>query len=360
MKKMIIVLTMVLLTCSYIYADNLRKAADFFELLLIEEFEKAEMLTSHEGEFSPEKLKEISDEWFTRYGHLVSYLSYEADEVDVSFIAQMERVKLRVNVSFDEADKIIDLEYQPVGELSQEKAQIEIHTIPDNASVSINGNFQGWTSLVLNEYPGVYEIEIRKNGFLPLSQTLQLNDGDIVKINSHLIPAITIHQVDYMKAKSILLNSFDRGGWFEADWVKENITSIGVSSDHVIQGSKSLKVDFQVSEPSEVIVQYPYSIEPRNLEGAAVFFVDVFLDYEGEAIFSIALQTGQQWDWIESDKHTLKGGMHYVLPIRFTKLLDFDSVKVLNLKLFIPQAESSGSIYYDNLRYFIVSRGQGH
>ena len=353
MKKILICVSLVLLIGAYIYADNLRKAADFFELLLIEEFEKAETLTSQEAEFTPEKLKEISDEWFTRYGYLVSYLSYEADEVDVSFIVQMERVQLFVNVSFDETDKIVDLAYQPAGDFERGKTQINIQTIPDNASVSINGNFQGWTPLVLEEYPGVHEIEIRKNGFLPLTQTMQLNDGDTVKLDCHLIPAVTIHQIDYMKAKSLLLNSFDRGGWFKADWVSENISNIGVSKDNVIQGTQSLKVDFRVDEPSEVIVQYPYSIEPKNLMGAADFFIDVFLDYEGEAILSIALQTGEQWEWIESDKHTLKGGMHYVLPIQFTNLQDFDTVNVVNLKLFIPNAESSGSVYYDNLRYFI-------
>jgi len=352
MKKIVIGLSMILLIGSSIYADNLRKAADFFEWLLIEEFEKVETLTSQEAVFTPEKLKEMSDDLYRRFGHMLSYQSYEADEVEVSFVVQMERVQLRVNVLFDETDKIIDLAYQPAVELEQKKAQIDIQSIPDNASVCINGSFQGWTPLSLKEYPGVYQLEIRKNGFLPLSQTLQLNDGDTVTFDCHLIPAVTIHRIDYMKAKSVLLNSFDRGGWFKADWVSENITNLGLSSDNVIQGSQSLKVDFRIDDPSEVIVQYPYSIEPRNLKGAAVFFINVFLEYEGEAVFSIALQTGQQWDWIESDKHTIEGGKRYTLPIQFTILQDFDSVQVVNLKLYIPKAESSGIVYYDNLRVF--------
>lgn len=352
MKRMTVSFLIFLFLCTYLTANNLESAVDFFESLLIEDFERVATLSSFEGTFNQDALKIISDDVYKRYGKIVSYRSYETAENQVSFVVQMEHDTLVVSIMFDTQGKVIRLDYLPAGKPEMKKTQIDLQTVPDEASVYINGIFQGWTPLVLDEYPGVYELEIRKNGFLSLFQTLQLNHLDQVDFNLHLMPAVRVHQIDVIRAKSVLLNSFDRGGWFEADWVKQNITNMTLSQDQVTQGRRSFKVDFQVQEPSEVIIQYPYSIEPRDLEGAAVFFIDIFMDYDGEAIFSIALQTGDQWQWIESDKHVLEQGIHYAIPARFSTLQDFDAVKVLNLKLFIPQANSGGSIYYDNLRYF--------
>ena len=118
------------------------------------------------------------------------------------------------------------------------------------------------------------------------------------------------------------------------------------------QGQKSLKVNFQMNEPSEVIVQYPYAIEPRNLKGSTLFFIDVFLDVRETVLFSMALQVGSEWKWTESEPITLKKGMHFDLPVHFKTFDSFDEVKVINLKLYIPTPQSSGTVYYDNLRFF--------
>lgn len=352
MKTSMVILSIFIFLCTSMSGDNLRNAADFFELLLIEEFNKMALLTASEEDFSIEQLKKISDDLHQRYGFITSYQSYEIEEKKVTFNIQMEYAKLLVIVNFNDEGKIIGLEYQPLEEIRLEKSKIFINTTPAKASVYVNGVFYGWSPIVLEDYPGVYYLEIQKNGFLSLSQTLQLNNKDEVDFTFQLMPAVKIHQLDYMEAKSVLLNSFDRGGWYKADWVSENITQLTLSDENVTQGTRTLKTDFYLEQPSEVIIQYPYSIESRNLEGARIFFIDVYLDYEGEAIFSLALQAGEQWQWIESETIKLKKGMNYSLPIRFTNNEDISAVKVLNLKLYIPQPESSGSIYYDNLRYY--------
>jgi len=107
-----------------------------------------------------------------------------------------------------------------------------------------------------------------------------------------------------------------------------------------------------MNEPSEVIVQYPYAIEPRNLKGSTLFFIDVFLDVRETVLFSMALQVGSEWKWTESEPITLKKGMHFDLPVHFKTFDSFDEVKVINLKLYIPTPQSSGTVYYDNLRFF--------
>jgi len=352
MKRCIIGLSILFLFCSFVFGNNLRNAADFFEWLLIEDYEKLSSLLSPESDLTIEQLKEMSADLQNRYGFIISYHAYETDGEAINFVVQMEYAKLKVILTTDQEGMITALDYQPYVEVQLEKSQITINTIPENASVYVNGIFQGWTPMVLKEYPGVYQLEIHKNGFLELSQVLQLSNNDKVDFELKMTPAVKINKLDYMKSKSILLNSFDKGGWIKADWVSQNITSITLSDEHVTQGKKSLAIEFNMDDPGEMIVQYPYSVEPRNLAGARLFFVDLFLDYNRDVAFSIALQAGDEWKWIESESIQLKKGMNYSLPIRFINDEDFEDVKIINLKLYFPSSDNKGTIYFDNLRYF--------
>jgi len=105
-------------------------------------------------------------------------------------------------------------------------------------------------------------------------------------------------------------------------------------------------------KPSEVIVQYPYSIEPRDLEKSSVFFIDCFWNSDKQAQLSLAFQTGEDWQWIETDPYDLKKGANYHIPFYITKRENMDAVKVLNIKLWLPEKIQESAVFFDNLRIF--------
>ena len=235
MKKGILFIFILIISYSFYFADNMRNAADFFEWLLAEDYDRLLEHLSVQSVLDTEQLKKLSDELEAHYGFITSYLSCEQKEKLCALAVQMENAQVLVLFVFDEEGKIITLTVEPVENTIVKTSRIAIQTVPKEASVYINQVFKGWTPIVISDYPGVFELRIHKNGFLPLCQTLQLNHLDQADLTFQLIPSVRLHESDYMAAKSILLNSFDRGGWFTADWVTETVQGVVLSDEHVTQ-----------------------------------------------------------------------------------------------------------------------------
>lgn len=66
---------------------------------------------------------------------------------------------------------------------------MDISAVPDNASVVINGNYQGRTPLTVdNLSPGVYQVNFSRFNYYPLSATASVESGAITDVNATLRP----------------------------------------------------------------------------------------------------------------------------------------------------------------------------
>ena len=79
---------------------------------------------------------------------------------------------------------------KPIPQYSQISAtgSLSINTNPAGADVYINGVFKGSSPLTLNLNPGVYSLEIRKNGYKNNASTFKILRGDTKRFNIFLVP----------------------------------------------------------------------------------------------------------------------------------------------------------------------------
>ncbi|HOO33842.1 MAG TPA: PEGA domain-containing protein [Thermotogota bacterium] len=335
-----------------LFSDSIRTAANYVEYVLSGEVAKALERTSNDN-LTEEKLIDIRLKIFNEYGLLNSYLKTDITDKDkVILYALMERGLLKFDVMLDALYRVLSFEYEAVSEIPVSKSRITIKTEPEHSSVYFNDIFQGWAPLELIKNTGKCKISIYKNGFEEKIQYLQLSEGDDLLLNITLRPKRLLSEMDFKIGNSVLLNSFDRGGWFPADWISETIKLVEPVPLHQTQGEKALKVEFETSEPGEVVIQYPFSIEPRNLEKTDLFFLDVFWESEEDGLLSIALQNGKDWTWYETDSFLLKRGNNFSVPLNLIVGNEMGEVKVLNIKFFLPAEQTTGTVYFDNLRVY--------
>jgi hypothetical protein len=350
-KRLIIFLMLFLVFTGFVSADKIRVAANYVEYLLSANYPEAMQLQSYNYTSNEEKLKSVKEAIFYQYGLLKSFLETELRGSDeVTLYTLMENGKLKFDFVLDPTERVITFDYEAVDEIPSAKSTIKITTSPEDSSVYFNDMFQGWSPMTLVKNSGRCKVAIRKNGFKEKVQLLQLSDGDDITLKVNLLPSIISSDMDFKIGNSVLVNSFDRNGWFAADWVSDNVKSVKSQEEHVTQGDKSLRVDFEISEPGEVVVQYPYSIEPRNIKNVETFFMDVYWDQETEALLYLAFQNGENWVWYETEPIRLKQGNNYSVPLNVIIAEDMQEIKVLNVKLYIPTENTAGSVYFDNLR----------
>jgi|GEM_PF-2483830 len=334
--------------------DTVRICADWIEAFMTEDYEAAWNLMMRNEANTVEKIKQLKESFDKKNGRFIQFSSYSTtdDKRTVRIFILTENSKVRFKFITNCMKRIEHVDISVVPHFPEEKAVLNVKTVPVGAGVYLNGVFQGFSPLKVRVNPGLKKLTVKDNGYEESVQTLHLSPGDLLDMDIHLNLSTKISEKQYQQAYSVLVNSFDRGGWYRADWVAHNIKRLSLSKEHVTQGDRSLKIVMSTGEPSEVIVQYPYSIEPKNLEKASILFLDCFWHSDKPAQLSLAFQTGDDWQWIETKPYDLKKGVNYHIPFYITESAKMDEVQILNIKLWLPEEIREGSIYFDNLRAF--------
>ena len=88
-----------------------------------------------------------------------------------------------ISVTLGEPSIVVNTPAQPGG--------MDLQSVPDGASLMVNGEFRGQTPLTINDLPaGTYNVTFSRFGFLPLSTPVQVEQGKVSEVRATLLPRI--------------------------------------------------------------------------------------------------------------------------------------------------------------------------
>jgi hypothetical protein len=76
------------------------------------------------------------------------------------------------------------------GKTLQPSGILVANSFPDGAQLLINGNLKTATNSTINLDPGTYNVEIKKDGFIPWEKTLQVEAEIVTRATATLFPSV--------------------------------------------------------------------------------------------------------------------------------------------------------------------------
>jgi hypothetical protein len=86
-----------------------------------------------------------------------------------------------ISVTLGEPSIVVNTPAQPGG--------MDLQSVPDGASLMVNGEYRGMTPLTINDLPaGTYNVTFSRFGFFPLSTPVQVEQGKVSEVRATLLP----------------------------------------------------------------------------------------------------------------------------------------------------------------------------